>query len=78
MNKKSIRQNEYIDSKADLSLFYDDAFVDFYVIDINDDTNQITVVVSNLGKITQQTFDLQDDRNGQYFEYGIYRQKVYL
>lgn len=63
----------------DFSLFYDDAYIDFDVIDVNEIKNEITVVVSNLGKLSVETFDLKEDKNkNTYFEYGIYQDRVYI
>ena len=66
-------------SYHDFNLFYDDAFVDFDVVDINEVKNEITVVVSNLGKLSVETFDLKEDKNNNtYFEYGLYQYRVYV
>ena len=58
--------------------FYDgDEFITFNIVDINTDRNQITVAVTNQGKISVITYDLLTDEDGKlYFEYGHFYEKV--
>ncbi len=51
--------------------FYDgEAFITFNLIDINFEKKEITVAVTNRGKISIRTFDLMEDYGRLYFEYG--------
>lgn len=51
--------------------FYDgDAFITFNLIDINIEKKEITVAVTNRGRISVRTFDLLEDCGRLYFEYG--------
>ena len=51
--------------------FYDgDAFITFNLIDINTEKKEITVAVTNRGRISVLTFDLLEDCGRLYFEYG--------
>lgn len=52
--------------------FYDgEAFITFNLIDINTEKKQITVAVTDRGKISVRTFDLLEDCGRLYFEYGV-------
>lgn len=51
--------------------FYDgEAFITFNLIDINTEKKEITVAVTNRGRISVRTFDLLEDCGRLYFEYG--------
>ena len=58
--------------------FYDgDEFITFNIVDVNTDRNQITVAVTNQGKISVITYELITDDDGKlYFEYGHFYDKV--
>lgn len=67
--------------------FFDgDHFITFDIIDIDEDNEQITVAISNQGRITQDTFDLFEDNeideetvnDIRYFEFGLYADRIYL
>ena len=45
-------------------------FITFDVIELNEDNHSITIATSCAGKISVQEFDLYEDENGLYFEYG--------
>ena len=52
--------------------FYDgEAFITFNLIDIDTEKKEITVAVTDRGKISVQTFALLEDCGRLYFEYGI-------
>ena len=52
--------------------FYDgEAFITFNLIDIDTEKREITVAVTNRGKISVQTFDLLEDQGRLYFEFGV-------
>lgn len=43
----------------------------FNIIEMNQNSNKITVAVTRNGKISISDYDLLEDENGLYFEYGI-------
>ncbi len=52
--------------------FYDgEDYITFNLIDINTEKKEITVAVSNRGKISVRTFDLLEDCGRLYFELSI-------
>lgn len=65
--------------------FFDgDHFITFDIVEINDDNGTVVVAISNQGRITQDTFDLLEDKaldeicENRYFEYGLYQDKIYI
>lgn len=62
----------------EFSYFDGEYDVTFNIVDIDFLRRTITVAISRCGKITQDTFDLLRDRNGNlYFEYGrFYENKI--
>ena len=75
------RENE--SRKYYLSEFsYDDGEyeITFNILDVNFVYETITVAITRCGKITQDTFPLLRDKNGQlYFEFGLfYENKIKL
>ena len=61
---------------SEFSLYDGDHFVTFNIVDINAVKNEITVAVSNQGKISVCTFDLKLDGERLYFEYGVTSEKI--
>ena len=59
-------------------LYDGEAFITFNVWEINEDKNEISVVVTNRGKITMVTYSLLEDNKGLYFEYGPDYTKLYI
>ena len=53
-------------------------FITFNLIECNKVNNTVTVVITNQGKITQDTFDLLGEEDNRYFEYGLYCDKIYI
>ena len=53
-----------------------ECIMNFYYIDVND--KQITVAVQRLGHVFLDTYQLFDDNNGKYFEYGVMCDHIYL
>lgn len=52
--------------------FYDgEAFITFNLIEINTEKKEITVAVTDRGRISVRTFDLLEDQGRLYFEYGV-------
>lgn len=59
--------------------FDGEAFITLDVIEVNYDSENITLAISNRGRITISTYDLSTDRDGDYyFEYGNFYEKIYL
>ena len=59
--------------------FNGENFITFDIIEVNEDKQQVTVAISNEGKIIEETFDLLKDKvDRQYFEYGLYLDKIYI
>ena len=58
--------------------FHDgEAFITFNIVSIDTSKNEITVAISNRGRISVTTYDLLTDSNGfLYFEYGIDYEKI--
>ena len=59
-------------------LYDGEAFITFNVWEINETKNEISVVVTNRGKITMVTYSLLEDNKGLYFEYGPDYTKIYI
>ena len=58
--------------------FNGENFITFDLLEINDEKREITVAVSDSGRISVRTFDLLFDRKRRYFEYGCLYTKIYL
>ena len=58
--------------------FHDgEVFITFNIVAIDTGKNEITVAISNRGRISVTTYDLLTDSNGfLYFEYGIDYEKI--
>lgn len=61
-NKLYMKEFQYFDGEE---------YVTFNIIDVNEPNDKITVAVTNRGKISMLEYDLQEDENGVYFEYGV-------
>ena len=61
---------------SEFSLYDGDHFVTFNIVDVNTVKNEITVAVSNQGKISLCTYDLRRNDKGLYFEYGVTSDKI--
>lgn len=53
-------------------------FITFDLIEIDDEKREVTVAVSDTGRISVKTFDLLFDGNRRYFEYGCSYTKIYV
>ena len=53
-----------------------EAWITFNIVALNELKNEISVAVTNRGKITVITYDLYQDKNGYYFEYGCEYKKI--
>ena len=62
---------------SEFEFFDGEYFITLNIVDINTDRKQITVAVTNVGKISVITYDLMTDDKGKlYFEYGQFYEKV--
>ena len=53
-------------------------FTTFDILETDFDRKIITVAVTYIGRIRVITYDLYEDENGLYFEYGPLFNKIYL
>lgn len=59
--------------------FNGENFITFDLIEIDDEKREVTVAVSDTGRISVKTFDLLFDGNHRrYFEYGCSYTKIYI
>ena len=73
--KKSMEFKKYY--LSEFQLYDGEVYVTFNIVAINTDKNEITVAISNRGRISVTTYDLLTDNNGSfYFEYGINYEKI--
>ena len=62
---------------SEFQLYDEEVYVTFNIVAINTDKNEITVAISNRGRISVTTYDLLTDNNGSfYFEYGVDYEKI--
>ena len=62
---------------SEFQLYDGEVYVTFNIVAINTDKNEITVAISNRGRISVTTYDLLTDSNGSfYFEYGVDYEKI--
>ena len=62
---------------SEFSLYDGDHFVTFNIVGFNVAGTEITVAVSNEGRVSVCSFDLKlDDKNCLYFEYGVMCEKI--
>lgn len=71
VNTVSLR-NQFRCQKDDseFEIFDGEDFIKFNIIDINEDRHEITVAVTDRGRISVITYDLMQDGCRSYFEYG--------
>lgn len=62
---------------SEFQLYDGEEFITMNIVSIDTVKNEITVAVTNRGKISVRPFDLLTDKNGKlYFEYGVNYEKV--
>ncbi len=62
---------------SEFQLYDGEVYVTFNIVAINTDKNEITVAISNRGRISVTTYDLLTDNNDSfYFEYGVDYEKI--
>ena len=63
----------------EFKLFDGENDITFNIIDIDTDKMLITLAITNLGKISTLTYDLQQDKDGNlFFAYGVENSKIEL
>lgn len=73
--EKSKKFNKYY--LSEFQLYDGEVFITFNIVAIDTSKNEITVAISNRGRISVTTYDLLTDSNGfLYFEYGIDYEKI--
>lgn len=78
-NKVSLRSEFRKYYLSEFELYDGETFITFNIVAIDTVKNEITVAVTDRGKISVVTFDLRTDKNGNtYFEYGCMFEKVCL
>ena len=75
-NEKSMEFKKYY--LSEFQLYDGEVYVTFNIVAINTDKNEITVAISNIGRISVTTYDLLTDNNGSFFEYGINYEKIHV
>ena len=74
-NEKSMEFRKYY--LSEFQLYDGEVYVTFNIVAINTEKNEITVAISNRGRISVTTYDLLTDNNGSfYFEYGVDYEKI--
>ena len=59
--------------------FNGENFITFDLLEVDDEKREVTVAVSDTGRISVKTFDLLlFDDNRRYFEYGCLYTKIYI
>ena len=62
---------------SEFQLYDGEVYVTFNIVAIDTNKNEITVAISNRGRISVTTYDLLTDSNGfLYFEYGVDYEKI--
>ena len=62
---------------SEFQIYDGEVYVTFNIVAINTNKNEITVAISNRGRISVTTYDLLTDNNGSfYFEYGVDYEKI--
>lgn len=57
-------------SDYEYNYFDGEYFHKFNIVEIDDDNMTATIAITYAGRISVQEFDLQENENGLYFEYG--------
>lgn len=79
MENKVSKSNEFRKKLylSEFEYFDGEEFIKFNIVDINTQSKQITVAVTDRGKISVITYELlEDSKNGYYFEYGQFYKQV--
>ena len=77
MKKKIEKSMEFRKYYLSEFQFHDgEVFITFNIVSIDTSKNEITVAISNRGRISVTTYDLLIDGNGYFFEYGVDYEKI--
>ena len=78
MENEVIKSNEFRKKYylSEFQLYDGEEFITFNIVDINTERDEITVAVTNRGKISVITYELLSDGDRFYFEYGVYDDEV--
>ena len=68
-----MEQTKYL---HELEIYDGEAFIVFNIISLSMKKGEITLALTNRGKITVVTYDLRSDEKGLYFEYGCEYEKI--
>ena len=60
----------------ELEIYDGEAFIVFNIISLSTKRDEVTLALTNRGKITVVTYDLRSDEKGLYFEYGCEYEKL--
>ena len=60
----------------EFQIFDGEATITFNIVDLDEMKNEISVAITNRGRISVVTYDLFQDENGLYFEYGCEYRKI--
>lgn len=55
-----------------------EAFITFNIIELNEDKQEVTVAVTDRGRITIVSYDIRKSNKGYYFEYGYEYTKIMI
>lgn len=61
----------------EFELYDGECFVTFNILDIKTEDKKITLAISRQGKISVDTYELRENSNGLYFEYGVMCNEIY-
>ena len=80
VKRKMNKENKVIDYKSfylrEFQLYDGEYDITFNIVAIDTVKEEITVAVTNRGRISVVTYDLLKNDKGYYFEYGIYFDKI--
>ena len=80
VKRKMNKENKVIDYKSfylrEFQLYDGEVDITFNIVAIDTVKEEITVAITNRGRISVVTYDLLKNVNGYYFEYGIYFEKI--
>lgn len=73
------QDTDFIHNDYEYEIFDGYDFVNFHILALNKDSNQITLAISRNGKTIISNKQLFEDKNERlYFEYGALFQKIYI
>ena len=78
--KSTMQENKRKFYLSEFSYFDGEFDVTFNILDVDFNRQTVTVAITRVGRITQDTFDLlRNDKGNLYFEYGLfYENKISL